>query len=135
MKLPGIVAVSLFFLSVSASAVETPRVINVMTTSGASMAAGKRMPAQSFAQQDFVVQFTDFAWDNADDNGGPHMVEWRWYRDGQLISKTAKKLDFNSTPYTIWTRRAASTLGAGHIRIEAVVDGSVVAESDVEIKP
>jgi hypothetical protein len=135
MKLSGIAAASLFCLSAAASAVDMPHVINIMTTNGASMATGKRLPVQSFAQSDFVVQLTDFAWDNPEDNGGAHMVEWRWYRDGQLISKTAKKLDFNSTPYTIWTRRAASTLGAGHIRIEAVVDGSVVAESDVEIKP
>jgi hypothetical protein len=119
----------------TAMAVETPYLFNVMTQTGASMAAGKRVPTRHFEQSDFVIQLADFNWTPVDQGAGRHQVEWRWYHGRTLVSKTSKELDFNSTPYTIWTKRAASTLGNGHFRIETVVDGEVVANSEFDIAP
>lgn len=118
-----------------ATAEETPQLTHTMTTSGHYLSAGQRTPVQTFSQQDFVVQMADFKWPTAGESGGNHQVEWRWYQGAELISKTEKELHFNSTPYTIWTKRAAATLGAGHFRVEALVDGVVTATSEFDIAP
>lgn len=122
-------------LALPAVADETPQLSQAMTTSGHHLSAGKRVPVQTFSQQDFVVQLADFKWATVGESGGKHQVEWRWYHEGELVSKTAKELLFNSTPYTIWTKRAASTLGAGHFRVDALIDGAVVAANDFDITP
>lgn len=114
---------------------ETPHLARSLTTSGASLQAGKRVPQQRFGQHDFVVQLSDFDWEAVGESAGEHRVEWRWYQGDKLVSQTDKKLNFNSTPYTLWTRRAAATLGSGHFKVEAVIDGEVAAVSEFDIAP
>lgn len=131
----ALAGITIFSLVSPAAADEAYHLTHTMLTSGASLAAGKRVPVQAFDQRDFVVQLADFAWEPADMGAGKHDVVWRWYQDDRLLSQTAKSLDFNSTPYTLWTRRAASTLGFGHFRVETMIDGMVVTASEFDIAP
>jgi hypothetical protein len=119
----------------SAMAVETPYLFNIITTTGNSLATGKRVPVRRFEQSDFVVQLADFKWVDAEQEAGKHQVEWRWYQGRTMVSKSSGELNFKTTPYTIWTKRAASTLGSGHFHIDAVVDGQVVGSSEIDIAP
>ena len=128
-----LVAAALAFVLTPAVADETPNVAHVMTTNGASVAAGKRIAVQNFSQQDVVWQLVDFNWEPVGESAGNHVVEWRWYRDETLVSDTTKKLEFRNTPYTVWTKRAALAIGAGHMKIETIVDGTVVATSEVDV--
>jgi hypothetical protein len=131
--LSGLAVATLAFVLTPALADETPNVAHVMTTNGASIASGKRVAVQSFTQQDIVWQLVDFNWEPVGESAGNHTVEWRWYRDDVLVSDSTKKIDFRSTPYTVWTKRAAMSIGAGHMKIETIVDGTIVATSEVDV--
>jgi hypothetical protein len=113
----------------------TPQVVGSMMTNGESLSKGKRISVQSFTSQDFVVYLVDFQWEPVTENGGSHLVEWRWYQNDKLLSRSAKTLVFTSTPYTTRTQRAASTLGVGHFRVETLVDGVIAASNDFDIAP
>jgi hypothetical protein len=109
-------------------------VAGAVLTSGAAMSQGKRTPATQFTHDDFIVMLVDFTWPNAEDNGGSHKCDWRWYRDGQLVSKSPTKIiRFKSTPFSLRTSRAAATLGTGHFKVETIVDDNVVATSEFDI--
>jgi hypothetical protein len=130
-----LVTAGILVSALPAEADEPLHLTHTMMTSGANLSLGKRVPLQAFSQQDFVVQLADFAWDPVEMSGGKHDVVWRWYQDDRLLSQTAKSLDFNSTPNTLWTKRAASTLGSGHFRIETIIDGMVITTSEFDIAP
>ena len=103
-------------------------------TSGANMSQGKRSPAAVFHQDDTVVMLVDLTWPDPENDGGRHRCDWRWYRGDQLVSRSqTKDIDFRSTPFTLRTARAAATLGAGHFKVETMVDGVLVATSRFDI--
>ena len=139
MRVKPMLLKALLFLSVIISTgcattpTATPQVVASMMTNGESLSKGKRISVQSFTSQDFVVNLIDFKWEAVTENGGSHLVEWRWYQNDKLLSRSAKTLVFTSTPYTTWTRRAASTLGVGHFRVETLVDGVIAASNDFDI--
>ena len=98
--------------------------------SGVDRARGKRIASDSFRLDDRITQFVDFTWADPRQDGGVHECEWRWYRDGALVSDTPeRRLDFRSTPFTLVTARAAASLGVGHYTVDTLVDGKVVATS------
>ena len=129
----GLVGVSLFYGCAMIPSVTTPRVTSNVLTSGANLSSGKRIPAQTFSSQDFVVFLVDFQWDPVGQSGGSHDVEWRWYQNDKLLSNLRRPVMFTSTPYTLRTQRAAATLGIGHFRVETVVDGNIAASSEFDI--
>jgi hypothetical protein len=109
-------------------------VVGATLTSGAIMSQGKRTPVAQFTRDDYIVMLVDFTWPNAAEDGGTHKCDWQWYRDGQLISKSATKMiRFVSTPVTLRTDRAVATLGTGHFRVETIVDDQIVAHSEFDI--
>ena len=124
----GLVSVILFF-----GCATTPLVTSSVLTSGASLSSGKRTPVQTFSSQDFVVFLVDFQWTPVGESGGSHDVEWRWYQNDKLLSKSRGVLVFTSTPYTLRTQRAAATLGIGRFKVETVVDGNIAASSEFNI--
>jgi len=94
----------------------------------------KRIPISAFSLEDSVVCLVDFQWADVTQGSGKYNVEWRWYKDGNLVSETKKKLYFDHSPYTTWTRRSATSLGVGHFTVTTAVDGTVMSTSEFEIK-
>lgn len=102
--------------------------------SGTAMSEGKRIPAASFHLDDRVVMLVDVSWADPTIDAGIHDCEWRWYRDGRLVSDThPMRLYFRSTPYTLRTARAAATLGLGQYTVQTLIDDKVVATSPFSI--
>lgn len=137
MKIRGWVSRSLFvsvcfFLASCA----TPKVLNVnggTLTSAAHLSQGKRVDVLRFDKQDYVVFLLDLSWDNVEEGGGRHKVEWRWYKDDKLVSKSQANLIFHRTPLTLRDSRAAATLGHGKFKVESHIDNKLVAFSVFEI--
>ncbi len=103
-------------------------------TSGANLSQGKRRPAQTFDLNDRVVMLVDVTWPDPTVDGGLHDCQWRWYREGQLVSQTpVRSIRFVRTPVTLQTARPAAALGVGHYTVETIVDGTVVATSGFDI--
>jgi hypothetical protein len=113
----------------------TPHATNATLTTEYNQRLAKRVPMKVFSPQDSVVSLVDFQWADVSHDAGSHLVEWRWYKDDVLVSQTQKRLDFKSTPFTTWTRRAAASLGPGHFRVDTALDGQVASSSEFDIKP
>ena len=112
----------------------TINVTDAALMSGADLSTGHRGATSTFHLNDRIIQMVDFTWDDPRTDGGIHDCEWRWYRDGKLVSDTpTKRLHFISTPFTLHTERAAAPFGAGRYTVETVVDDRVVATSSFTI--
>ena len=108
----------------------TIKVTDASLMSGAELSTGRRGMASTFHLNDRIIQMVDFTWDDPKTDGGIHECEWRWYRDGKLVSDTPmKRLNFISTPFTLHTERAAAPFGVGRYTVETLVDDRVVAVS------
>lgn len=113
----------------------TPHAVNAVLTTEYNQKLAKRIAIREFSLEDSVVSIVDFQWTDVSRSAGEHNVEWRWYKEGTLVSKTAKNLNFKGSPYTTWTRRAAGSFGPGHFSVATVVDGQVASTSEFDIKP
>jgi hypothetical protein len=102
--------------------------------SGADVAQGRRGNTDTFHLNDRIIQVVDFTWPDPTENAGVHLCEWKWFRDGQLVSDTPeRRIYFRRTPFTLHTARPAAPLGVGHYTVETLVDGQVVATSAFSI--
>ena len=98
--------------------------------SGAQSVQGRRGVASTFHLDDRIIQVVDVTWPDVEEEGGVHLCEWKWYRDGKLISITPERhLNFVRTPFTLHTMRPAAPLGVGNFTVDTLIDGKVVAES------
>lgn len=98
--------------------------------SGAQLSQGRRGETKDFHLNDRIVQMVDFTWADPMENAGIHQCEWKWYRDGKLVSDTpARRLYFIRTPFTLRTARPAAPLGVGRYTVDTILDGNVVATS------
>ncbi len=108
----------------------TIKVTDASLMSGAELSTGRRGMTSTFHLNDRIIQMVDFTWNDPRTDGGMHDCEWRWYRDGKLVSATPmRRLNFISTPFTLHTERAAEPFGVGRYTVETVVDDQVVATS------
>jgi hypothetical protein len=137
MEIQGWISKSLFVLACSfLSGCTTPSKLNVnggTLTSAVHLSQGKRVGVLQFDKQDFVVFLLDISWNQVEESGGIHKVEWRWYKDEQLVSKSEANLIFKRTPLTLRDSRAAITLGHGKFKVESHIDNKLVAFSVFEI--
>ena len=125
LPIAGLLAAGLCSACSPAMTVSSPTLM-----SGAEISAGRRGVADRFHLNDRIIQIVDFTWADPQQDGGIHVCEWRWYRDGTLVSDTPeRRLDFVRTPFTIHTARPAAPLGIGHYTVDTLVDGKVVATS------
>ena len=98
--------------------------------SGVQAAQGRRGNADTFHLNDRIIQVVDFTWRDPTEDAGVHVCEWKWFRDGQLVSDShERQIYFARTPFTLHATRAAAPLGVGNYTVETVVDGKVVATS------
>jgi hypothetical protein len=130
-----LVVVAALLLHSCATTQTTPQVSNATLTSAYNFRLSKRVPIKEFSLEDYIVSIVDFTWPEPTRGGGEHLIEWRWYKDGVLVSQSERRMTFTSTPYTTWTTRAAGSLGIGHFSVATVLDGKVASSSDFEIKP
>ena len=87
-----------------------------------------------FSLEDVVRYDAYFTWDDVTKPAGPHAVQWKWYKEGTLVSSASKTPAFNTAPFDLWTDRPAVGLGTGKFRIDVVVDGSVRSSVNFEIR-
>ena len=118
----------------SAADVTGIRVVNHFVTSGESLLHAKRTPMRSFTSQDYIVFFVSLQWDPTKTSLGKHSVTWNWYAGNRLVSTDTKPLEFHHPPYDLWSRRAASGLGTGLFRVEALLDRRLLASNTFVIK-
>ncbi|MBS0380710.1 MAG: hypothetical protein JSS29_19690 [Proteobacteria bacterium] len=111
-----------------------PRVVSTTATTGFNQKLQKRVPMTTFGLEDTVACMVDFAWEDVTHPSGEHQLEWRWYRDGSLVSQSQKELYFKTSPYSTWTDRAATSVGPGHFRVETLLDGVTAATCEFQIK-
>jgi hypothetical protein len=81
-----------------------------------------------------VVCLADFQWADVTKPSGSHLVEWRWYKGGTLVSEDRKDLEFNRSPRTTRTTRSATSLGIGHFTVTTALDGTVESTCEFDIK-
>jgi hypothetical protein len=92
------------------------------------------VPQSQFTTADYIEMLVDFTWSDPEDNGGVHVCDWKWFKDGKLVSKSlTKRLKFTSTPYTLHTERSAETLGPGNFTVQTIVDDKVVGTASFTI--
>lgn len=98
--------------------------------SGADLSQGRRGDTKDFRLNDRIVQMVDFTWADPMQDGGIHDCEWKWYRDGKLVSDTPERdFRFVKTPFTLRTARPAAPFGVGTYTVDTILDGKVVATS------
>jgi hypothetical protein len=113
----------------------TPHVVSTTTTTELDRSLKKRTPVSSFSLEDGVVCIVDFAWTDVTVPAGSHTIKWRWYKEETLVSQSQKKLTFNTSPYSVWTSRAATSLGPGRFRVETLLDEQIASSCEFQIKP
>jgi len=112
----------------------TPHAVNSFATTSLNKQLGKRIPISTFSLEDTVACLVDFAWSDVTHPSGDHLVEWRWYRDGRLVSQSQTKMTFATSPYTTGTTRGASSLGPGRYKVETLLDGKEGSSCEFQIK-
>lgn len=135
MRVRNVLSATILLSSLACAACSpTMSVSSPTLMSGAQMSQGRRGIADSFRLNDRIIQVVDFTWADPTEDGGIHLCEWRWYRDGVLVSDTPeRRLDFRRTPFTLRTVRPAAPLGVGRYTVDTVIDGKVVATSAFSI--
>ena len=132
------VAIVAFLSTVAVAACSTvgiqPHATSTTLTTEQNHKLSKRIPQSVFSLEDSVVCFVDFQWADVTRPSGWRNVEWRWYRDGALVSRSERRIAFDRTPYTTWTMRAATSLGTGHFTVSTSLDGAVMSSSEFDIK-
>jgi hypothetical protein len=108
-------------------------VVSSFLVSSESLAKGKRTPATTFTLEDVVRFYVDIRWDDATKDLGLYHVTFKWSQDSKVLSSAIRTYRFNTTPFELWTQRAASALGVGHFRVEVLVGGEVLASKEFDI--
>ncbi len=112
----------------------TPHVVSATATTGLNQRLQKRVPMTTFTLEDTIACMVDFAWSDVAHPSGAHQLEWRWYRDGILVSQAHKDAYFKTSPFPTWTDRSAASLGPGQFRVETLLDGLNAATCEFQIK-
>jgi hypothetical protein len=121
--------------SMGGSGATTPHVVSTTTTTQLNHALRKRTPVATFSLEDGVVCIVDFAWDDVTRPAGAHSVQWRWYKEGTLVSQSEKEMYFKTSPFSTWTTRAATSLGPGQFRVDTLLDERVASSCEFQIRP
>jgi len=102
-------------------------------TSSISLAQGKTTPANAFQTDESIRFITHFSWLPVKTTAGIHVVDFKWYKDDKIISDSPARMNFNSTPYSVWSTRSAFSLGVGHFRVETWVDNQKAGQADFDV--
>ncbi len=111
-----------------------PHVTSTTATTELDYKMSKRIPLSVFSLEDSVVCLVDFQWADVTKPSGSHLVEWRWYKDGALVSENKKEVDFDRSPHTTRTTRSATSLGIGHFTVTTGLDGTVASTCEFDIR-
>ena len=110
--LDGFLAVGFAALLSCAACSANPTASQPTLMSGEDLSHGRRGTTEIFHLNDRIIQVVDFTWADPKQDGGLHSCEWKWYRDGKLVSDTPeRRFDFSRTPYTLHTMRPAAAAG------------------------
>jgi len=112
-----------------------PHLANSVLSSAENINFGKRIPVRNFTQQDIIVWLVDVAWTPPTRPAGRRYIETSWYKDHQLISEAHEYQYLMNTPYSIWSRRAAATLGIGHFKVQTAINDEVIAVAEFDVLP
>lgn len=97
--------------------------------------SGHFIPVHEFTTQDTIYFYVSVTWDDVSKENGYRVVEWNWYKDGNLVVHHENDhAYFKSAPNTRSIKEPAEALGKGHIRAEFLIDGIRVAQEEFDIK-
>ena len=109
-------------------------VVRSLTMTEPNFELGELTPQAHFSMKDVIRVEAFLSWPDPSNGDVLHDVEWDWYRSGVLVSRTKRDNQrFDSTPYGLWTRRAAAGLGPGDYRVDTLVDGKPVVSNQLVI--
>ena len=126
-------AALLIVVSSAYGAAPVAQVQSSITTSGASLAIGQRIPVQNFKTEDYVISSVIMTWAPATESAGRHFVEHRWLQNGTLVSEGKRVISFDKTPINLYSRRPAAALGEGHFDVQTLVDNVVVGDEQFDV--
>ena len=132
-KLSRIAALMAMTVACAACQTQALTTVSSVTTSAASVASGTRTARSEFSTNEIIYVYVYVTWPDVTAPGGKHDVDFRWYRDAQLLSEHHGSVKFTTAPGSIWTRRAAAALGPGSYRVEARIDDQLMATNSFKV--
>jgi len=99
---------------------------------------GNRLPPAAFAPQDMVGFELSVQVDDLVNQLKASDVAFKWYSDTSLVSESSGgecSFSFDGSLNIVRLRKQAFTLGLGHFKIIALIEGEEVASQDFDIGP
>lgn len=113
--------------------VDKIKMTSSVLTAGGEGERFKRVPSKTFKQEDRIVYFANFTWENIDSGAGTHAVQWTWYANEKPVSKIKQNANFHTTPFEIWSHIPASVLGTGKHRLDVTIDEKAFDSKEFEV--
>lgn len=107
--------------------------VSALVTTGADSLSFKRQAMSSFSEADRIFHFLTVRWEPIDKGAGRHEIIWRWYIDGKLISEIKQKHNFHTTPFELQATQLGTAMGAGHGRIDVLIDGQLFDSKEFNV--
>lgn len=75
-----------------------------------------------------IYVYVTFRWEPVTQEGGPHVIEARWFNGSKEISRREYRANFGRPPHFVWLATRGTALGPGQCRVEVYADGKRVGE-------
>ena len=105
---------------------------------GQGVQKGKQTLRDIFRSTETIIYRLEFEVDDPQKDLTVHDIAFKWYNGFRFIpdsSDEQNSLTSEGECFRMRTERLASSLGVGHIRVEALIDGNVVASRKFDIIP
>ena len=135
----AVIAASILFMACGytthASAAKLPELekVSSLVTTGAESISFKREPMTSFSMADTIWYFTTVRWEPIDKPAGRRKLTWRWYIGDRLISEIKQTVVFKPTPFELRATMLGTAIGAGHAKVEVLIDGVSFDSQEFEV--
>jgi hypothetical protein len=105
---------------------------------GKSVQRGKQTLADTFTPTETIIYSIEMEVDDPKKDLTTHDIAFKWYNGSRLTSDSSDgQYSFSSdgVSYHLRTEKPASILGVGHLRVEVLIGGDIVASREFEIIP
>ncbi|KAA0889093.1 hypothetical protein [Oryzomonas rubra] len=86
--------------------------------------------ADTFVRGGKVYVITTFSWDDPEQEGGPHVMTYRWYTGDRLVFQGSMNVESSLPPLNVWSGIQASVLGVGKHQVKVYVDDAFAVSRD-----
>ncbi|HEY1660928.1 MAG TPA: hypothetical protein VGI03_00780 [Verrucomicrobiae bacterium] len=129
----GLLSIAICLAGCASHPVSQLHVVSNYFTTGENVVKGVRTPATAFTSKDVVVYVVDLQWDNANEGFGGHNITFNWYNGTKLVSTFHHGVSFDESPVELPNLKPASSLGAGHFKVELLIDKTLIASKEFDI--